>query len=275
MRSTWDPTKRNKNIGTSKQGYGQNNELTIPYCVHFKKVYWERIKEYCFVKRTINSKEYKFIIEKTKKNYIHSCTVDDIANILTYVSIGDLDGINLIVLRQPKSKEEILSSCWGRLAYYAEINENEGPAIFLESVNINKSMKWDKSLSQDRQLELERLYLDGHKVTIGKKYINIELTKESVRNTQLYRTLLHELGHWVDYKQSVKEKSDKTNNGDSYLYYWELYDKKSSLEKETFAHKYAEKVYEKLLGIGVIPFDRIIDPFSFKKDKLLLTDFCL
>lgn len=275
MRSTWDPTKRNKNIGTSKQGYGQNNELTIPYCVHFKKIYWERIKEYCFVKRTINSKEYKFIIEKTKKNYIHSCTIDDIANILTYVSIGDLDDINLIVLRQPKSKEEILSSCWGRLAYYTEINENEGPAIFLESVNVNKSMKWDKSLSQDRQLELERLYLDGHKITIGKKYINIELTKESVRNTQLYRTLLHELGHWVDYKQSVKEKSDKTNNGDSYLYYWELYDKKSSLEKEAFAHKYAEKVYEKLLGMGVIPFDRIIDPFSFKKDKLLLADFCL
>src|SRR5262249_28201294 len=152
----------------------------------------------------------------------------------------DLKELDLIILRQPKIKEEILSGCWGRLAFSVEINGNQGPAIFLEATNVRKPIRWIKNLSPNMQAELERLYLDGHKITIGRKYINIDLSIDSVRCTQLYRTLPHEIGHWVDYQLSVKEQAEKSQNYSAYLYYWELYKQKPSSEKEVFAHKYAD-----------------------------------
>lgn len=38
----WNPTRRNRNIGTSKSGYSQNNKLVIPEPWHdLSKIFWE------------------------------------------------------------------------------------------------------------------------------------------------------------------------------------------------------------------------------------------
>jgi len=39
----WNPTKRNRNIGTKKSGYSQNNKFVVPerWCDY--RVFWERL----------------------------------------------------------------------------------------------------------------------------------------------------------------------------------------------------------------------------------------
>ncbi|HKQ76090.1 MAG TPA: hypothetical protein VJ810_20515, partial [Blastocatellia bacterium] len=51
------------------------------------------------------------------------------------------------------------------------------------------------------------------------------------------------------------------------------FDLKSSLEKETFAHQYADKLREKLVRFGIIPFDRMFDTKIIGRDGLSVSDF--
>jgi len=182
--------------------------------------------------------------------------VDDIACVLQHVPVSDFVGIDFIVLRQPKRKEEIINPVWGRITYLAEIGAHQGRAIFLEALNPSKPIRWPKSLTPDRQQELERLRADGHEIVTARHGYTINVSLESIRATQLYRTLLHEIGHSVD------------NDRDPIAF-----DRKSSLEKETFAHQYADKLRESLVRFGVIPFDRMFDENTIARDGLSVSDF--
>jgi hypothetical protein len=168
----------------------------------------------------------------------------------------DFDGIDFIVLRQPKRKEEIINPVWGRIAYFAEIGAHQGRAIFIEALPPSKPMRWSKSLTPDRQQELKNLREDGHEIITTRHDHKINVSLESIRATQLYRTLLHEIGHSVD--------NDRDPNA---------FDRKSSLEKETFAHQYAEKMSERLIRFGIIPFARILDMETIARDGLSVFDF--
>lgn len=249
-----DATRRNRNIGTAKQGHGQNNRLTIPWCG--LKLYYENLAEYNVALRTIHSRSLPFIIEKTRADSCHACTVDDIARVLEHVPSLDFDGIDFIALRQPKRKEEIIAPVWGRIAYLAKIGQYQGRAIFIEAVPPSTPMRWSKSLTPDRRPELERLRGDGHEIITTRQGYKINVSLESIRSTQLYRTLLHEIGHSVD------------NDRDP-----DAFDRKSSLEKETFAHQYADKLRENLVRFGIIPFDRIFDKKTMARDGLSISDF--
>jgi uncharacterized protein YjhX (UPF0386 family) len=160
-------------------------------------MFWERIDNYEVEVREINGREVTFISESCKSNYVHCCTVSDIAFLLSYLPPEDWEGVNLFVFRQPKRKEVILSPVWGRLVSNVNIGAFEGPAIILESQDISKPIIWKRSLDLETAIELERLKQDGHIVSQDKRAYIIERTLDSVRATQLYRTLLHEIGHWV------------------------------------------------------------------------------
>jgi hypothetical protein len=254
MNCGWDATRRNRNIGTSKQGHGQDNRLTIPWCG--LKLYYENLTEYKVALRTVHSRSLPFIVEETRADSCHACTVDDIARVLQQAPSSDFFGIDFIVLRQPKRKEEIINPVWGRIAFYAEIGAHQGRAIFIDAVTPSRPMRWSKSLTPDRQQELDRLRGDGHEIITTRHDHKINVSLESLRATQLYRTLLHEIGHSVD------------NDRDPIAF-----DQKSSLEKETFAHQYAEKLRERLVRFGVIPFDRIFDKKTIGRDGLSVSDF--
>jgi len=254
MKQGRDATRRNRNIGTAKQGHGQDNRLVLPWCG--LKFYYENLTEYKVAERSVHSRSLPFLVERTRADSCHICTVDDIARVLEHVPSIDFDGIDFIVLRQPKRKEEIIEPVWGRIAYYAEIGAHQGRAIFLEALNPSKPMRWSKSLTPDRQQELERLRGDGHEIITTSQDHKINVSLESIRATQLYRTLLHEIGHSVD------------NDRDRNVFY-----QKSSLEKETFAHQYAEKMRERLVQFGIIPFDRMFDKKTMARDGLSVSDF--
>lgn len=235
-----NPTRRNRNIGTAKQGYKKQTRFDIPcYYIRESKIYWEKLDDYKKIERQINGWKFTFIVEKTKKGYFHACTVEDLEMILQHIPSDYYKDLRTIILRQPKRTETIFSPVWGRLVFYYEFESTDFPAIILESVKSGSKLRWSRKIDIDRQKELERLRNDGFEIIETKRSFEIDLTLENVRNTQLYRTLLHEIGHYVQYC----ENPEKFNN-------------LPSAEKEVFAHNFADKLKLELEQKKIIPFSR-------------------
>lgn len=225
----YNPTRRNRNIGTSKQGQGQNNIMSIPY-VHNKEFY-ENLTDYKTIKKTIKEHEFIFVSEHTKPGYEHACSVEDIERIVKQIPNKDYGDLKFFVLRQPKRKEEILSSVWGRLIMSFSFNNESKPAIIIEALDYaNRQYTINKKRSVEEQKELERLISDGHKIVdMGKNYsVNYDIN--SVRRTQLYRTIPHEFGHYVHYRNFLISYSH-----DQWLSF-------PTTEKEKVAHSYSERI---------------------------------
>jgi len=299
-----NPTRRNRNIGTVKQGYGQDNKLVVPYPAVEMKSFFERLDEYKTVERIVNGHKFKFVIEKTRQNSFHACTIEDIEKILIQIPKNDYGDLELIILRQPTRKEKNLKSVWGRLIYSYEFENDYQPAIIIEAVDLDRAFKWSKKLSIDSQKELKRLKEDGHNIKMGKRYYEAEYELKNIRATQLYRTLPHEFGHYVHYLKVVKRPLSKLKNeigildiqiaDDDTSETNPLFDKWDSLddeynkrveeleekyfsipsnEKEAFAHSYADELKEELTLRGIVSFTRIINEKEIIKNGLSLSDF--
>lgn len=261
-----DPTRRNRNIGTSKQGHGQNNKLTIPEPCGILKNFYERLVDYKKVTRVINGHEFMFVIEQTRETSKHSCSISDIETIIENIPKKDYGDLKFIVLRQPKRKEETLSPTWGRLVYTYEFENEYFPAVILDAVDFTKQFKWTNKLSIDSQKELERLKEDGHKIENDGRHYIAEYKIENVRNTQLYRTLPHEFGHYVQFLDFVErdyleyiEYTDSEYDDSEFENFdkrKEEYFKISKSEKEKFAHKYADNLKTELTMKNIIPFEQ-------------------
>lgn len=249
-------TRRNRNIGTAKQGYGQNNKLTIAQPCGVLKHFYERIDSYTKTKKIINGHEFIFIVEQLRDSSKHSCSIDDIATIIEQIPESDYGELKFIVLRQPKRKEETLSPTWGRLVYVYEFEDEYFPAIVIDAIDFTKRFKWTTKLSIDQQKELERLKSDGHEIISDGKHYMAEYKLENVRNTQLYRTLPHEFGHYVQYLENVERPSTEEEDFDEYINRKDLYFKIPSAEKEKFAHNYADKLVVELKKRSIIPFEK-------------------
>ncbi|WP_196890165.1 hypothetical protein [Aureivirga sp. CE67] len=285
----YNPTRRNRNIGTAKQGFGQNNSFVIPRPLKPFLAFYERLENYSTDYTTINGHEFVFITEETRKDSVHACSIKDISEIIKNIPKTDYGDLRLIILRQPKRKEEIKSSVWGRLIYFYEFENDFYPAVILEAQSSDKKIKWSKKLRIDDQKELERLKEDGHVFHEDKRNYVAEFDLNATRNTQLYRTLIHEFGHYVHYLEVVKRplselkseldsidskiSDDDTSETNPLYDQWNILDdeynnKVEELEKvyfsiptdekEVFAHNYQEKLQKKLKEKGVIPFDRIM-----------------
>lgn len=261
----YNPTRRNRNIGTPKSGHGQNNRLTIPEIAHGNNMFWERIDGAQEASRVISGRVLRFFVQPTLADSVHACTVDDIARMMSHVPIADWEGLDAIVLRQPRRKEQTLASVWGRLSYAADLVTQRGqvlysgPTIIIEAVNPTEPIKFGKSLSGDGIAELERLKSDGHNFRPGDRNHTIEPTLESCRATQLYRTLPHELGHWVDFLEKVERPAATLPGPDTYGQLVERFHRRPYREKEQFAHAYAARLSKNLLATNAIPFNRLLD----------------
>jgi len=257
-RSTYNPTRRNRNIGTEKQGHGQDNELCIPESWRDLTIFYEKLKSPVSVIRRVSGKDFTFLVEPTLDDYKHCCTVDDLCTMMSYVKRQDLYHFDLVVLRQPTRKQRLLSDVWGRLAFYYEAGRHKGVAIVLEAQPVKTGRKWSKSLTPDDRKELDRLIADGHLATFGKRHITVESPAGANRSTQLYRTLPHEVGHYAQYARI--DSPDR-------------YDSLTLQEKEAFAHRYADELGARLKDAGEIPFERILVGESLGRDGLKRTWF--
>lgn len=233
-----NPTRRNRNIGTSKSGHGNNNRFRIP---DYDKVYFERLGSHTVFNIEAQNKRVTLIVEHPRRGVFHACTPGDLQQMLSLLPSSDWDGIEYLVLRQPKRKEELLQPVWGRMVFSFDYQKHSGPAIVLEAVDWNKPLSWGRHLVPDDQAELQRLREDGFTFVERKRGFVLHPSMESVRNVQLFRTLLHEIGHWIDYR---------TRGEDSY---W-----REHAEREAYAHRYAQALSCKLRSEGLIPFPRVL-----------------
>ena len=271
IRAGWNPTRRNRNIGTAKSGHGQDNRLVVPWPRYQDCPSWARIGPHRTVVRSAHGKRFTVLVESVRADSVHACTVDDVFRLLESVPAADTEGLGLIVLRRSKRKEETLRSCWGHLGYFLRAGPHEGPAVILDAVDLSRPKRWSKSLSPADADELERLRADGHRITTTKRGHVIHTDLGSARATQLYRTLPHEIGHWVDYLEKVERPAREETC--SWLGLHQRYHQRPAAEKETFAHRYADELGARLRAAGLLPFERIVDAVSLRRDGLLSADF--
>lgn len=263
-KNTWNPIRRNRNIGTKNSGYSSDNKFVVPEKWSDCKVFWERLESPVACPFVINGCNLTLLVEPTKQGYVHACTPKDIERVLSLINREHLAEIDLVVLRQPKKKEEILKPVWGRFVYYADIGKYSGPGVYLEALAIKTVIKWSKKLSPFNKKELDALEADGHKIEKVKRGYNVHTSPESVRATQLYRTLPHEIGHAVDYLQNSLDPSINAATEEDSDYISRVFDSKTSLDKEEFANRYAREFFEKNNSNGELPFDR-----EYNKEDLL------
>lgn len=257
MRPGWNPTRRNKNVGTKAHGHGSNNRLTIPESWHEVKCYYEKLSSYKVVTKTVGNRPIRFFVEPTRPDWFYPCSIDDICTILTHCSSEALLAFDFIVMRQPTRKQRILSPVWGRAIFSFDIDKYSGPAIVIEAQDLSP-IAWPRSIDVEHMRELERLRLDGHEISNTRRGIEIRVTPTSLRNTVLYRTLLHEIGHHVDYNRSSEsEWCSKTRN-----------------EKEDYANRYARELHERLSKQKILPFGLNIDDQSLIAYGLRKEWFC-
>ena len=160
------------------------------------------------------------------------------------------------------------------MVYYAEIADLEGAALILEAMDTSKPRKWPLSLDPEAAAELERLREAGHHIETARRAHIIHSSLETGRATQLYHTVPHEIGHWVDYLRSVEEPAAQSRDqGDDWCHWWDLYWSRPSKEREAFAHRYADETRRSLNDAGVIPFERCLDLDVLRRDGLRPEDF--
>ena len=128
--------------------------------------------------------------------------------------------------------------------------------------------------------ELERLKTeaDGHKLRPNDRNHTIQPSLDSCRATQLYRTLPHELGYWVDFLEKGDRPADQLAADEEVVGYEQLlarYHSRPKGEKERFAHSYAEQLRQHLIAERAIPFDRELDREQLAQDGLRMQDFHL
>jgi len=208
----------------------------------------------------VGSKDVCVVVEKTSGGCVHACSAEDVLYLLCRIPPADWAGLNTFVLRQSTQKMRILHPAWGRMFYHADLGfrggtvVRSGPAIFLEAVNIDRVIEWSTGLGPEDSEELERLRTDGHNVTRAGKRYTISSSVAAVRATQLYRTLLHEIGHWVDWLAKVEEPFAR---GEKFETLSNSYFARPKSEREAFAHRYADSLRAMLEVRAVIPFPQI------------------
>lgn len=241
VRPGWNPTRRNRNLGTERQGHGRDNRLVIPKGWPDDRVFWEVLRSPVVIRREVDATSLTFLVEPPRAGSFHFCTPDDVAHVLAFAPPEDRNGIDLIVLRQPTRKQEALRPVWGRLAYHAAVGRHSGTAIYLEAQAL-RAVRWSASLPPDDAAELERLRADGHEVTRDRRGHAVAPTPAALRTTLLHRTLLHELGHYVDWQESVVRPCLTLTDATERERLARAYRTKPVRTKEDFAHTYAARI---------------------------------
>lgn len=226
-------TRRNRNIGTSKQGNGQDNKFEV------KDFFIEKLDDYTKQEVVIKDHTFLFITEKLQKGFQYSCSIDDIVNCLTIIPKCDYGDLKFIIFRQPKKKERTLCPVWGRLVYSYEFESQLYPAIIIEAFKEGDKLKWSKKISIIDRQEFDLLLKDEHNFIDKGKYYEATLELNAVRNTQLKRTIFHEVGHYVHYLTFVGRQELEDESYEEWESRYETFFSIPRREKEIFANRYA------------------------------------
>jgi hypothetical protein len=260
----WDARRRNRNLGTAKAGRGARNRFAIPERDADLSRYWERLSDYVAVERALGSHRLVFLVEPTRPDCLHHCTIDDVLRVLRMLPFEHVSQIALVVMRQPTRKQERLRPVWGRIGYWSQIGGRAGPGVYLDAQPIGLALEWGKRLRPDDEAELERFRACGFEVEPHARGWRVRASSAAIRQSQLYRTLPHELGHLAD-MAACRRSLDWNGDEDRF---WERYFARSEQEREAAAHRYADEFRRDARARGLIPFASTFDAAALRADRL-------
>ena len=257
MSGVWRPERRNRNIGTSKSGHSKPSDMRVPESWQDKHGNYSRFYERLEVAQeqvfTIGDTSVTMLFEMPRDGFTYGCTPLDVKAVLTLVAQLTPCTPDIVAFRQPTRKQTQQKPVWGRFLYVAEIGKHAGSAIILEAQELGAVLEWPKRMVLEDRAEYERLVADGHRFVETKRSFEAVLEESAVRNTILYRTVLHELGHMAHYHRDVlggRAALDQDQDVARALYF-----SKPASEREGFAHAFAETLSQSCGLAGEIPFD--------------------
>lgn len=249
----WNPIFRNKKIGTAHQGAKPRNDFGIPSSWHDDRVFWERLQNPTAQTFSIDDHDFTVLIEPTLEDFKHYVSVTDLIEVIKHIPIAHRRDIKVFALRQPKRKEFLHNQVWGRLGYWADFGQYSGVSVLIEAQPVNLAYKLDKKISTDFARELDLLRQEGHAIHATKRRYEVSCPPMAIRNTQLFRTLLHEIGHYVDYISKVLSPAEQGLTDEASLQ--EIYHSRPTKEREAFAERYAQDAIAVLRNKGIVPFE--------------------
>ncbi|MAG56352.1 MAG: hypothetical protein CMJ83_08690 [Planctomycetes bacterium] len=275
-----DPTRRNRNIGTKKQGHGDDNRNVVPRLWRESVWEWRRTPGSSVVHRMVWGRDMPFLVEPTREDCWYACTIDDVARMLNLLpkrhinNCRDVSGVQGIIFRQPTHKEEQLAGVWGRIGYAVEVGRAIGPVIQLTANPAPFRRKWSRHLGPVDRRELERLQRASTTHTSDGRHHRLEFDLDAIRRVQLFFTLPHEVGHWADMYENVEIPTlDADFDFGVWQEAWDRYFQRPNEQREEFANRYAEAAIARLTESGQVPYPRIFDLDQLNEDGLRREDF--
>ena len=237
-----DPTRRNRNQGTAKRGHSKDNEFVVPSGREWWRTYADGLRDFVQVERFVDGRPLLFLVEPVENGYVHPCTPDDVARILEMLPPQATAGpypLRAIIMRQAPQKESILWGAWGRFSPSVDVGPVEGAVIFLEAAKPQAEWTWPAKLSFENQGEVRRMEALLERVP-GKGNIHrYKMGFAGLRRWVLYHTLIHEVGHWMDYRRLVvwPYERGETELVEAIDAYWQ----RPRIERESFAHRFSDE----------------------------------
>lgn len=240
--STWRPVRRNKNIGTRSSGYKARNRFAIRRPIRDCGAFDEVVPGSAVEKAGEEFPGLTFVVQPLRAGFRHYVSISDIRGVLKCLPADDVTGVAWIVLRQPTRKADIFRPAWGRMFYPSACSR--GASIMIDAQPMDHRFRLPRKMQPDWARELARLRSEGHAVRTDSRHYHVECSAKAIRTTQLYRTLAHEVGHWVDYKTRVFGPAAQ---GESFERLEELYFSTPAREREDAAERYADEMRKRLL----------------------------
>ncbi len=263
----FDATRRNRKIGSEDFGWRKQSPAVVPE--RWGEVHYEQLRDPVVVHRTVHRRDLPIVVEPTLDGFVHACTPDDIAcllNLLPAEALFHVRGLGGIILRQPTRKAERLAPVWGRLVFASDVEPVSGAAVYLEAQRRHARWGFGSRQSVEAQHEFARLEQLAPLRRTGKRQHEFEWGLMGLRRWLLYHTLIHEVGHWVDFllKVEIPWQVEGANSALAYDAYW----RRPVAEREAFAHRFSDEQRDELIRAGKIPFARIFDEDRLRAEGL-------
>jgi hypothetical protein len=213
-------------------------------------MFFERLRHPVTLTRRIGERDIRFVVEPASAGYFYPCTVEDACRVLCAIE-PFVRTLEMVVFRHPTQKQRLMQPVWGRFVSWYDFRQQQSAAVIIESQRL-APIRWPLSLGLESRAELERLREDGHRIERTRRGHDIHPSSESMRNTVLFRTLLHEVGHHVDFNRSDLET------------WWG----KNSRVKEDYAHRFADMAMATLRDEGNAPFPPLQDFDAMRREGL-------
>lgn len=247
----------------------------VPRGREWWRSYAKGLRDYVQVHRTINGKPLQFLIEPVETGYVHPCTPDDVVELLELLPIQAVAGpypLQAVVMRQAPKKESILRGAWGRFCPYVDLGPVAGAVIFLEAAKPYNEISWGAKLDLECQGEVRRMDALLERVPGKGKEHRYKMGFAGLRRWVLYHTLIHEVGHWMDYRRMVVWPSERgeIEESDGIDAYW----RRPLAERESFAHRFSDEWRDELSRRHRgIPFEQQLYRARLKEERVEPTWF--